>query len=88
MNWIVRAIALVCVAVWPCLASAASLSTEEAASHVGETATVCGTVASANYASHSNLDKAYPNQIFTTVIWGSDRAKFGSPETLADHDPC
>jgi DNA/RNA endonuclease YhcR with UshA esterase domain len=26
------------------------------------------------------LDKPYPNQIFTVVIWGSDRAKFGEPE--------
>jgi micrococcal nuclease len=27
-----------------------------------------------------NLDKPYPNQIFTVLIWGSDRAKFGAPE--------
>jgi len=27
-----------------------------------------------------NLDKPYPNQIFTVVIWGSDRSKFGTPE--------
>lgn len=27
-----------------------------------------------------NLDKPYPNQVFTIVIWGSDRSKFGSPE--------
>jgi len=27
-----------------------------------------------------NLDKPYPNQIFTIVIFGSDRPKFGNPE--------
>ena len=88
MGWIARAIAFVFVALWPCFASPASLTTNEAASHVGESATICGTVASANYASRSkgqptflNLDKPYPNQTFTAVIWGSDRAKFGTPES-------
>ncbi|SRR6266849_6719474 len=28
-----------------------------------------------------NLDKSYPNQIFTIVIWESNRRKFGVPET-------
>jgi DNA/RNA endonuclease YhcR with UshA esterase domain len=28
-----------------------------------------------------NLDEPYPSQIFTIVIWGSERAKFGEPET-------
>ena len=35
---------------WVFAADAASISPEEAASHVGETATVCGVVASATYA--------------------------------------
>jgi hypothetical protein len=26
-----------------------------------------------------NLDEPYPRQIFTIVIWGSDRPKFGEP---------
>jgi DNA/RNA endonuclease YhcR with UshA esterase domain len=88
VNWIVRAIAFVLIGFWPCFASTASLTADEAAQHVGETATVCGAVVSANYASHSkgqptflNLDKAYPNQTFTAVIWGSDRSKFGTPES-------
>jgi DNA/RNA endonuclease YhcR with UshA esterase domain len=66
----------------------ASLSASEAKNHVGDNATVCGEVASAHYAAQSrgnptfiNLDKPYPNQVFTVVIWGSDRAKFGDPET-------
>jgi DNA/RNA endonuclease YhcR with UshA esterase domain len=65
-----------------------------AASHagkfVGQKATVCGTVASSKYASGSkrqptflNLGQSYPHQIFTAVIWGSDRDKFsGPPENI------
>jgi hypothetical protein len=85
---VVRAIVFGLVTLWSGFSSAASLTTDEVAHHVGETATVCGNVASANYASHSkgqptflNLDKAYPNQTFTAVIWGSDRTKFGTPES-------
>ena len=53
----------------------------------GKRATVCGVVASANYATRSkkqptflNLGEPYPRHIFTAVIWGDDRAKFGEPE--------
>jgi hypothetical protein len=60
----------------------------EAKDHVGEKATVCGKVVSAHYAARSkgqptfmNLDEAYPHEIFTIVIWGSDRSKFGAPES-------
>ena len=67
--------------------AAAELNSQQAASHIGETATVCGIVASANYAARTkgqptflNLDKPYPNQVFTIMIWGSDRGKFGAPE--------
>ena len=63
------------------------LSASEAKAHVGESATVCGTVASTNYAVGSkgqptflNFDKPYPNEVFTVVIWGTNRAKFGAPE--------
>jgi DNA/RNA endonuclease YhcR with UshA esterase domain len=61
---------------------------EDAGGHVGETATVCGIVASAKFApgSHSqptflDLGKPYPNPAFTAVIFGDDRPKFGTPET-------
>jgi hypothetical protein len=64
------------------------LSPAEAKDHVGETATVCGSVVSTRYAASTkgqptflNLDKPYPNQVFTIVIWGSNRKKFGTPET-------
>jgi len=60
------------------------LKAAEAKDHVGEKATVCGKVVSARFAKDSkgqptflNLDEPYPNHIFTIVIWGSDRGKFG-----------
>jgi len=53
---------------------------------IGMEKTVCGTVASAAYAVRTkgrptflNLDQPYPRQIFTVVIWGSDRNKFQNP---------
>ncbi len=63
---------------------------EDAGKYIGQQKTVCGTVASAHFASRSkgqptfvNLDKPYPNQVFTVLIWGSDRGKFEKPpETL------
>jgi DNA/RNA endonuclease YhcR with UshA esterase domain len=73
---------------WATLVNAQnSISAAEAKSHVGEKTTVCGEVASAHYAQRSrgnptfiNLDKPYPNQVFTILIWGSDRTKFDNPE--------
>ncbi len=63
-----------------------SISANEAAQHVGSWKTVCGQVASSNWASTSrgqptflNLDQPYPNQIFTVVIWGQNRFRFSSP---------
>ena len=72
---------------WALPADAASLSPEDAAGHVGETATVCGMVASAKFAAGSrsqptflDLGKPYPSAVFTAVIFGDDRPKFGTPE--------
>jgi DNA/RNA endonuclease YhcR with UshA esterase domain len=63
------------------------LTAAEAAKHVGEYAKVCGEVVSTKYASSSrgqptflNLDKPYPDHIFTIVIWGDNRSKFDQPE--------
>jgi micrococcal nuclease len=76
------------IVLWAALGHAqTSISAAEAKNHIGEKATVCGEVASTHYAARSrgnptfiNLDKPYPNQIFTVLIWGSDRPKFGDPE--------
>jgi DNA/RNA endonuclease YhcR with UshA esterase domain len=63
------------------------LSAAEAKEHFGENATVCGEVVTTRYADSTkgqptflNLDKPYPNQVFTIVIWGNNRSKFGKPE--------
>jgi DNA/RNA endonuclease YhcR with UshA esterase domain len=67
--------------------SARTITAAEAKDHVGEEATVCGKVVSTRYAARSpgsptflNLDRPYPDQTFTIVIWGRDRAKFDKPE--------
>jgi micrococcal nuclease len=68
------------------------LSAKDAAAHVGELATVCGVVASAKYSTSTkgeptflNLDEPYPSQVFTVLIWGSNRAAFGAPESKYAH---
>ena len=68
-------------------ARAAALAPEEAAKHAGETATVCGVVAGAKYASQIrggltfiDFGKPYPDAPFTAMIFAADRAKFGTPE--------
>jgi hypothetical protein len=58
----------------------------DAHKYIGMEKTVCGRVASATYALRSkgrltflNLDQPSPKQIFTVLIWGSDRSKFKNP---------
>lgn len=74
-------------ALQPQRSSAQTISAGDAKKHIGETATVCGKVVSTRYAAGSrgqptflNLNEPYPRQIFTILIWGSDRPKFGEPE--------
>ena len=91
-----KAVAFTALIIWPLAAYAAPLNPEEAASHVGENATVCGLVASAAYAAQAmaaptflDLGKPYPNQVFSAVILGSDRKKFGAPEvSLREKQVC
>lgn len=87
MRFARRFVTIIAIALWPAVVQAGSLTADQAAQHVGETATVCGTVASTKYAARSrgqptflNLDKPYPNHIFTALIWGTNREKFGRPE--------
>jgi hypothetical protein len=68
----------------------------EAKNHVGEKTTVCGKVVGVHFVSSGkgqptfiHFDEQYPNQIFTVVIWGVDRPKFGRPEDIyLDKDVC
>ena len=66
------------------------ITAKDAANHVGERTTVCGVVASTKFADQSrgqptflNLDRPYPDHIFTAVIWGEDRAAFDQPPERA-----
>jgi len=58
-------------------------SATELKEHVGDSIKYCGKVASArlmdrtfNAPTFLNIDKAYPNQSFTVVIWKWDRENF------------
>jgi hypothetical protein len=64
----------------------------QARMHDGENATVCGVVASERTAVDSkgkptfiNLDSAYPDAVFTVVIWEQDRQKIGAVPRLQAH---
>jgi hypothetical protein len=84
-----RRIILVVVALAVCTAAQTrKITTRQVKDHVGEVQTVCGKVVSTHFAPRSkgqptflNLDEPYPRQIFTILIWGSDRPKFSTPES-------
>jgi hypothetical protein len=86
---------LLCITV-ATVGQAKKLTASEARDHIGERAMVCGKVVSSRYASSTrgaptflDLDKPYPNNLFTIVIWGENRAKFGAPEeTYRDKSVC
>lgn len=92
--------ATVCAFACALLQSTASWSeqytAQDAAKHIGEIGTVCGLVVSPKFAIRSrgqltflHLDRPYPNHIFTVVIWGKDRPKFGRPDaTFAGKQIC
>jgi hypothetical protein len=79
----------IALAVRICTAAQSSeITARQAKDHIGETQTVCGKAVSTRYAAGSkgqptflNLDEPYPKEIFTILIWGDDRSKFGTPET-------
>ena len=65
-----------------------TLTAAEAKSHTGERATVCGKIMSTLFAKSRrdsptflDVDKPYYDRVFTVLIWGMDRSKFGEPET-------
>ncbi len=68
----------------------AKLEPAEARHHAGEVVAVCGVVASARFIATMpgqptflDLDRPYPDRVFTVVIWGLDRPRFaGKPEEI------
>ncbi len=60
------------------------IQSSEASEHIGQRATVCGVVVSKNTSEQSNgkptfvnLDRSFPQQTFTVVIWGKDSPAVG-----------
>jgi hypothetical protein len=93
------AIASTALSLWVVSASAVTVTPADAMSQVGHAAKVCGVVASANYAADARahptfltlIDPGRPNPtgVLTTVIYGTDRTKFGNPEvTLPGQRVC
>jgi hypothetical protein len=85
-------VAAVTLLIWAAIGQAQSLTTAQAKSHVGENATVCGKVAGERTATSSkgeptfiNLDSAYPNQVFTILVWGDDRKIVGELPQVGSH---
>ena len=87
--WKMRSLQAVCIAALSLLmlasiGQAQNLTTAQAKAHEGETGTVCGKVAGERTATSSrgeptfvNLDAAYPNQVYTILVWGDDRKNVG-----------
>jgi hypothetical protein len=83
-----KLVAAMCLATFAAAyAGVPRLLSYQAKNHFRETATVCGLVVSTKYSASSrrsptflDLDHPSPQQPFTIVIWGTDRAKFGTPE--------
>jgi hypothetical protein len=81
---------LLSIAVLP--VTAQTIAAADAKNHIGEQATVCGKVASERTATSSkgeptfiNLDSAYPNQVFTILVWGDDRKIVGELPQVGSH---
>jgi hypothetical protein len=85
-----RSVQVVCVVVvvtlliFGSIAQAQTFTASQAKSHEGEIGTVCGNVAGERTATSSkgeptfiNLDVAFPNQVFTILVWGDDRKNVG-----------
>lgn len=69
-------------------AQAPELSPADAAAHVGQKVTICGVVEDARFLEGArtqptflNFGGKFPRHQFTAVIFGKDRAAFGSPES-------
>jgi hypothetical protein len=89
-NGPAAAVLFVSLALHTILSAQERISPAEARKYVGKSVMVCGRVASAAYAVQSmgrptylKLDRPYPNQPFTVVIWGEDRSSFSPPSEKA-----
>jgi hypothetical protein len=74
---------LLSIALIPAIAQ--TIPSADAKNHIGERATVCGLVANQHVAPQSqgkptfiDLDRSYPRQSFTVLVWGRDKAAVGA----------
>ncbi len=73
-----------------------TIKAKDALKFAGQQKTVCGMIAGAHYETRSqghltllDIDKPYPSQVFTVLIWDSDRVKFEKPlETCSGKEIC
>jgi len=70
------------------LAAAQTVPASDAAKHIGQHATVCGSIAGEHTAASArgtptfiNLDQPYPHQVFTVLVWGDARDSVGDLPT-------
>ena len=82
MRVLALVVALLSMSALSCQTAAAELTSQQAASHVGETATVCGTLASANYATRTKGQPTFmpgpsSNIAATTSRKNARRRQFG-----------
>ena len=91
-SWRMLAVACFLLSFAPLPAKAQSITAADAKNHIGEQATVCGKVAGERTATNSrgeptfiNLDSAYPNQVFTILVWGDDRKNVGELPHIGSH---
>jgi hypothetical protein len=92
MQIIRLAAATLLIGICSSLGQAQSLTASQAKAHEGQSATVCGKVAGAKTATSTrggptfiNLDSAYPNQVFTILVWGDDRKNVGDLPRVGAH---
>jgi hypothetical protein len=93
MHTVKVAIATTAFGLWASSAGAATVTPADAMGQVGHSARVCGTVASAVYEAKApahptfltliSPDQPNVNLALTAVIYGTDRAKFGSTPEAA-----
>jgi len=83
-----RNVFLLMVALPMCAAAclrAQNIPAADAAKHIGEHATVCGVIVGQHTLESArgkptfvDIDRAFPHQAFTLVIWDDDKAKVGA----------
>jgi DNA/RNA endonuclease YhcR with UshA esterase domain len=83
-NSIVRNFLFISVLLLSLAVKAQTIAVEDVKNHVGETVTILGKIADGRYLGSVskkptllNINKAYPNQPLTVIIYGDNRTAFG-----------